>query len=71
MENLPVPHPTRLSPSRPDFAAICARHEAAVRDGQTTYRDPLTGMSVLTVAAHLERGTCCHSGCRHCPFVEE
>ena len=27
-------------------------------------------VSVLTVAAHLERGTCCNSGCRHCPFVE-
>ncbi len=34
------------------------------------YRDPSTGLSVLTVTAHLERGTCCDSGCRHCPYVD-
>jgi hypothetical protein len=25
---------------------------------------------VLTVATHIARGTCCNSGCRHCPYVE-
>jgi hypothetical protein len=38
--------------------------------GEATYRDPSTGLSVLTAATHLARGTCCESGCRHCPYVE-
>jgi 2-iminoacetate synthase ThiH len=25
---------------------------------------------VFTAAYHLKRGTCCNSGCRHCPFRE-
>jgi len=23
---------------------------------------------VFTAAYHLRRGSCCHSGCRHCPY---
>jgi hypothetical protein len=26
------------------------------------------GLLVYTAAHHLERGSCCGSGCRHCPF---
>jgi hypothetical protein len=26
------------------------------------------GLLVFTAAFHLKRGTCCNSGCRHCPF---
>ena len=26
------------------------------------------GLMVLTRAYHLERGSCCGNGCRHCPF---
>jgi hypothetical protein len=26
------------------------------------------GLLVFTAAYHLKRGTCCNSGCRHCPF---
>lgn len=26
------------------------------------------GYTVFTERAHLDRGTCCGSGCRHCPF---
>lgn len=68
-EAVPLPHPSRLDPSRPDFAAIVAAHEAAVRAGESAYRDPGTGLWVLTVATHLARGECCASGCRHCPYV--
>lgn len=25
---------------------------------------------VFTAEYHLKRGTCCHSGCRHCPYRE-
>lgn len=63
------PHPSRCSPLRSDYAAIIKAHEEAVRLGEATYRDPSTGLTVLTVTTHLERGTCCDSGCRHCPYV--
>lgn len=68
---VPLAHPSRLDPARPDYAAIVAAHRAAVEAGQPTYRDPATGLSVLTVASHLARGECCNSGCRHCPYVDD
>ena len=66
---VPRPHPSRCDPSRSDYAAIIATHEQAVALGATTYSDPSSGLTVLTVAAHLARGACCDSGCRHCPYV--
>lgn len=45
-----------------------ALHRAAVAAGRMTYVDPATGYRVFTELAHLARGTCCGSGCRHCPF---
>jgi hypothetical protein len=68
---VPRPHPSRCPPSRDDFDAIVAAHEEAVHRGEPTYRDPSTGLMVLTVATHLERGSCCESGCRHCPYVTD
>ena len=53
----------------PDRAEILARHRAAVESGEPGYSDPATGLFVITAAAHLERGRCCRSGCRHCPYV--
>ena len=38
--------------------------------GQETYVDPETEFAVMTREYLLERGTCCHSGCRHCPYLE-
>ncbi|HEV3268740.1 MAG TPA: DUF5522 domain-containing protein [Acidimicrobiales bacterium] len=67
----PPPHVSRCDPNRDDYEAILAAHEEAVRLGQPSYRDPATGLTVLTVATHLARGTCCDSGCRHCPYLEE
>ncbi|HEY4337938.1 MAG TPA: DUF5522 domain-containing protein [Puia sp.] len=29
------------------------------------------GLMVLTEKYHLDRGTCCGNGCRHCPFNYE
>ena len=65
-----VPHPSRLSPQRPDYAAILEAHARAITAGERTYLDPSTGLTVQTSATHLERGTCCNSGCRHCPYVD-
>lgn len=46
-------------------------HRAACDAGQMSYRDPATGYSVFTEVAHLTRGKCCGSGCRHCPYAHE
>ncbi|CAH1271018.1 C1orf53 [Branchiostoma lanceolatum] len=43
-------------------------HQKACGDGQDTYVDPATGYTVFTRLAHLRRGTCCGSACRHCPY---
>ena len=65
---VPDPHPSRLAPDHPHFAEIVARHRLAVAEGEPGYTDPGTGLFVFTAAYLLERGTCCDSGCRHCPY---
>ena len=47
------------------------RHADAVAQGREFYLDPETGFKVFTELAHRKRGTCCGSGCRHCPFGHE
>ncbi|XP_063056156.1 uncharacterized protein C1orf53 homolog [Engraulis encrasicolus] len=32
------------------------------------YIDPATGFKVFTSFAHLKRGRCCGTACRHCPY---
>lgn len=66
---LDEPHPERLPVDHPRRAEILAAHRAALDAGDETYADPATGLVVLTAAALLARGTCCASGCRHCPYV--
>ena len=66
---LTQPHNERLSPSHPQYEEILDAHAGALRRGSMTYIDPPSGLSVLT-AGYLEaRGTCCDSGCRHCPYL--
>nr|XP_025974870.1 uncharacterized protein C1orf53 homolog [Dromaius novaehollandiae] len=38
--------------------------------GQQSYVDPVTGYLVFTKVAHLQRGKCCGSACRHCPYEQ-
>ena len=40
----------------------------AIAQGLDGYLDPESGLFVFTSAYHLKRGTCCESGCRHCPY---
>ncbi|TEA31771.1 hypothetical protein DBR06_SOUSAS14110010 [Sousa chinensis] len=47
---------------------ISELHAAACAAGQLNYVDPATGYMVLTRLAHLQRGRCCGSTCRHCPY---
>ena len=69
-EDLLVPHPRRLSPKTPGYAEILALHEDSVRRGEPGYDDPLSGLWVMTAAYLWERGYCCYSGCRHCPWID-
>ncbi|XP_004685310.1 PREDICTED: uncharacterized protein C1orf53 homolog [Condylura cristata] len=76
------PGPRPRSPRRPERAGgrpareeltraerrIADLHAAACAAGQLTYVDPATGYVVLTQLAHLQRGKCCGSACRHCPY---
>lgn len=43
-------------------------HHEASRAGKRTYIDPLSGYKVFTEFAHQQRGRCCGSACRHCPY---
>jgi hypothetical protein len=66
----PLPHRDRLDPNRSDYRAILEANAAAVMDGEPGYADPQTGLFVLTAATLAARGTCCESGCRHCPYLD-
>ncbi|MGZ4705623.1 MAG: DUF5522 domain-containing protein [Acidimicrobiales bacterium] len=63
------PHPDRLPATHPQRAAILAAHEAALAAAQPGYLDPVTGSFVFTSVELADRGPCCGSGCRHCPYV--
>lgn len=43
-------------------------NDAAEAQGEVGYLDPDSGLFVLTGAYLANRGHCCGSGCRHCPF---
>lgn len=59
-----------LESREPDPTAA-ARHAAAEAKGELTYRDPETGLAVLTATFLRGRGYCCRRGCRHCPYDAE
>ncbi len=56
---------SRVDRQAPDTADP---HELAVATGCVSYIDPETGYTVFTELAHIERGYCCGSRCRHCPY---
>ena len=64
-----VPHPDRLDPARADYVEVMDRHHAALLRGDDGYLDPASGLVALTARTLWERGACCESGCRHCPWV--
>ncbi len=63
------PHPRRLSATHPQRAEIMRRHGDAVARRIPVYTDPTSGLSVFTADFLAQRGYCCDSGCRHCPYV--
>ena len=46
-------------------------HREAAAAGESHYRDPATGLIVFTEVGLRRRGSCCGSGCRHCPYHHE
>ena len=58
----------RLSPQHPRRDEIMRRHSRAVMAGDPNYIDPTSGFSVFTAAFLGQRGYCCLSSCRHCPY---
>lgn len=58
----------QVSPDRPHGAEVMAAHAAAEEAGELGYTDPVTGLMVLTATYLAARGSCCGSGCRHCPY---
>jgi diphthamide synthase (EF-2-diphthine--ammonia ligase) len=54
-----------LDKDNPGFSQL---HDLACKQGELTYIDPETGYAVFTKVAHENRGKCCGSGCRHCPY---
>jgi hypothetical protein len=60
-----VPAVTELPPH------VVRAHEEAVARGDDGYLDPDTGLFVMTATFLAERGFCCGSGCRHCPYSSD
>jgi hypothetical protein len=64
-----LPHPDRLPRSHPSYDEIVAAHTRALEAGADSYVDPTSGLTVLSAGYLARRGTCCDSGCRHCPYL--
>ena len=69
--HLSEPAGSRLPGDHPAREAILASHAAALAAGDLGYRDPVSGLFVLTAAYLADRGFCCGRGCRHCPYVDD
>lgn len=64
-----TPDPRRLRLNHPQRAQILRAHADAVARGLPVYADPVSGLSVFTAVFLADRGYCCESGCRHCPYT--
>ena len=63
------PHLARLPEATPRRTEILAAHARALAAGEPGYPDPATGLFVLSARYLADQGSCCGSGCRHCPFL--
>jgi hypothetical protein len=57
-----------MNDSKSPKTKIEEAHRKACEQGRETYLDPATGYQVMTEIFLKKRGTCCKSGCRHCPY---
>ncbi|XP_054910921.1 uncharacterized protein C1orf53 homolog isoform X2 [Poeciliopsis prolifica] len=51
-----------------DSSAAAAQRLTEQEAKKQMYVDPSSGYKVFTEYAHLQRGKCCGSACRHCPY---
>lgn len=58
----------RAAPAIGDNGEMSAPGEALPRRLEPADYYLEDGYVVFTAAYHLKRGTCCGSGCRHCPY---
>ena len=56
-----------MSSRQPSEKAL-REHRAACDRDDAGYLDPDSGLFVMTSVYLREQGSCCGSGCRHCPF---
>lgn len=66
---IPIPNPERLTSGSIFYEEIIKRHTDACIKGEDFYEDPATGYLVMTAFFLKERGSCCNTGCRHCPYL--
>lgn len=71
VDGIEVPLPRRLARDSAHFAEVMRRHAEAIAHRRQTYRDPSSGYTVFTARFLADRGYCCASGCRHCPYEVE
>ncbi|XP_067846737.1 uncharacterized protein C1orf53 homolog [Heptranchias perlo] len=64
----PEPEPRKAAELTTREQEIAHSHQQACKASQQTYVDPESGYLVFTRLAHLQRGKCCGSACRHCPY---
>lgn len=67
---LNLPSEKRMPLSTPQREARLAAHDAAMADDQDGYIDPVNSMFVMTAKSLADKGFCCDSGCRHCPYED-
>jgi hypothetical protein len=60
----------RIARERDDTESILTEVRKAIVTDSDYYLDA-DGKMVFTEAYHLKRGTCCDSGCRHCPYEDQ
>jgi Family of unknown function (DUF5522) len=63
-------HPSRLAADDPRRTEIIDAHRTAMLAGASGYTDPESGLHVFTAVWLRDRSSCCHTGCRHCPYIE-
>lgn len=64
-------HRFRVQRKSPPSEAALIAHRVACERGELMYRDPESGLYVMTSVHLAQRPRCCGSGCRHCPFTPE
>ncbi|MEY3568626.1 MAG: hypothetical protein RL587_1067 [Actinomycetota bacterium] len=69
--DLNTPSLKRMPQETPSRELRLAAHSQAIQNGEEGYIDPVNKMFVMTAKYLADKGFCCDSGCRHCPFEDD